>query len=254
MLKELTKRLPFMQLTGKRMKSRENQGPQPEPAPLEEILDPMTEVEDEIEDEDRTVLEEVGELDLEPIPSEDRETQVEPELLIERETDAQVTAEPVGQSAENLQTEQDLKLGLAACREKNYVEALEAFLRAAEQGSVEAQFLCGQMYQRGLAVEASDRQALAWYKRAAKQGFLHAQTSCASLYEEGKGTEMDLKRALYWYEQAAKQGSAEAQLKCGVMYSTGRAETRNPKKARRWLEAAAVNGNAEALRILQERF
>lgn len=144
--------------------------------------------------------------------------------------------------------------GRDAYRAGDYGAALEDFLRAAEQGHMESQFLCGQMYRRGVGVEANDKLALNWYKRAAKQGHLGGQMACGSIYEEGRGTGIDLKRALSWYEQAAKQGCVDAQLKCGYMYYGGRAETRNPRKARRWMESAAENGSEEAKKFLEERF
>lgn len=144
--------------------------------------------------------------------------------------------------------------GRDAYRAGDYAAALEAFLRAAESGHMESQFLCGQMYRRGLGADTNDKLALNWYKRAAKQGHMGGQLACGSIYEEGRGTEIDLKRALSWYEQAAKQGSVDAQLKCGYMYYGGRAETRNPKKARRWMESAAESGSVEAKKFLEERF
>ncbi len=151
-------------------------------------------------------------------------------------------------------SEADFQAGMAACKEKNYGEAMIPLLRAAEAGHKEAQFLCGQLYQRGLTGEADSKQALTWYKRSAKQGYLHAQLACAAMYEAGTGTNVNIKRALYWYEQAAKQGAVDAQLKCGKMYYCGRAETRNPKKARTWLEAAAGQGCGDAQKLLQEFF
>lgn len=148
----------------------------------------------------------------------------------------------------------DYESGILAYREKKPEDALAALSRAAEAGHMEAQFLCGHMYQHGIAAEENARTALSWYKKSAKQGFLRAQMACAAMYEEGSGTEIDLKRALSWYEQAAKQGEVSAQLKCGRMYHSGRAETRNPKKARHWLEIAARNGSEEARQLLEERF
>lgn len=148
----------------------------------------------------------------------------------------------------------DYEAGILAYRDKKPEEALAALIRAAGAGHMEAQFLCGHMYQHGIAAEENCRTALGWYKRSAKQGFLRAQMVCAAMYEEGVGTKIDLKRALAWYEQAAKQGDVSAQLKCGRMYHSGRAETRNPKKARYWLEIAARNGSEEAQRLLLDRF
>lgn len=148
----------------------------------------------------------------------------------------------------------DYEAGILAYRDKKPEEALAALARAAGAGHMEAQFLCGHMYQHGIAVERNSKTALSWYKKSARQGFLRAQMACAAMYEEGQGTEIDLKRALSWYELAAKQGDVSAQLKCGRMYHSGRAETRNPKKARYWLEAAAGNGSEEARQLLADRF
>lgn len=160
--------------------------------------------------------------------------------------EAPAPAQPDGQA--------DFEAGMRACKERDYVRALEPLLRAAEAGHREAQFLCGQLYQRGLTAEADEKRALAWYKRSAKLGFLPAQMACAAMYEGGNGTAINMKRALYWYEQAAKQGSVPAQLKCGRMYYCGRAENRNPKKARSWLETAAGLGNEDAKKLLNEYF
>lgn len=148
----------------------------------------------------------------------------------------------------------DFLAGRRFWEERQVEQALEALLRAGEQGHREAQYLCGRIYQQWVDREDRDRLALTWYRRAAKQGHLDAQLSCAAMYEEGRGTQMNLKRALSWYEQAARQGSVAAQLKCGCMYCQGRAETRSPKKARQWLETAAGNGSQEARQMLQERF
>ena len=160
--------------------------------------------------------------------------------------DAPAAAQPAGQA--------DFEAGMCSFKERDYAGALEALLRAAEAGHREAQFLCGQLYQRGLTAEADEKRALAWYKRSAKLGFLPAQMACAAMFEGGNGTAMNMKRALYWYEQAAKQGSVQAQLKCGRMYYCGRAENRNPKKARSWLETAASLGNEDAKKLLSEYF
>lgn len=234
MLKEITKRLPFIQPSGKREKNTGKPERPSEPDVFHEngSSEPLWDNGD-------------------PFWDNPEEAVAEHKPAPPAETAPEDTAP---QEAESSPGERDLKAGLEACRVKDYPAALDAFLRAAELGCMEAQFLCGQMYQRGIAADASDRLALNWYRRAAKQGFMHAQMACAALFEEGRGTGIDLKRALFWYEQAAKQGAVDAQLKCGVMYSSGRAETKNPKKARRWLEAAAGSGNKEAQRILNERF
>ena len=230
MLKEyVSQKLPFLQMSGKHVKpqgrrERRDISPMTDGGP-----DPVSAGEEALAETPDDVL--------------DAAPETAPE---QPETAAPETAQPQGQA--------DFEAGMLACKERDYAGALEALLRAAETGHREAQFLCGQLYQRGLTAEADEKRALAWYKRSAKLGFLPAQMACAAMYEGGNGTAMNMKRALYWYEQAAKQGSVPAQLKCGRMYYCGRAENRNPKKARAWLETAAGLGSEDAKKLLSEYF
>ena len=120
-------------------------------------------------------------------PEETLETPaVEPEAAQPDVQEPPAADQPAGQA--------DFEAGMQACRERDYAGAMEALLRAAEAGHREAQFLCGQLYQRGLTAEADEKRALAWYKRSAKLGFLPAQMACAAMYEGGNGTAMNMKR------------------------------------------------------------
>ena len=208
MLKEYMSKLPFLQSSQNKARRKEQLAEKNEP-PMEEM---------EAKREEETLWPE-------GVPFESGAQEAET-------PEADQPAEPEEPEQPDL-----FAAGRDAYRAGDYESALAAFRQAAEQGHAEAQFLCGQMYRRGIAAESDDKTALLWYKRAAKQGHMGGQLACALCFEEGRGAEMDLKRALYWYELAAKQGSVDAQLKCGCMYYGGRAETRNPKKARRWLEA-----------------
>jgi len=224
MLKEYMSKLPFLQGSQNKRSRQQSAGPAPKPVEPEEELwpegDPFADAPAPVEE-----------------PAEEPAAGTAGEAL------------PGGDQSEAL-----FAAGRDAYRAGDYPAALESFLQAAELGHAESQFLCGQMYRRGVGVEANDKAALGWYKKAAGQGHVGGQMACGSIYEEGRGTAIDLKRALSWYERAAKQGCVDAQLKCGYMYHGGRAETRNPKKARRWLESAAENGNEEARKFLEERF
>lgn len=228
MLKEYMSKLPFLQGSQNKRSRQQPAGPAPKPVEPEEELwpegDPFADAPAPVE---------------EPVegPAEEPSAGTSGEEL------------PGGDQPETL-----FAAGRDAYRAGDHQTALTDFLQAAELGHAESQFLCGQMYRRGVGVEANDKAALGWYKKAAGQGHVGGQMACGSIYEEGRGTAIDLKRALSWYERAAKQGCVDAQLKCGYMYHGGRAETRNPKKARRWLESAAENGNEEARKFLEERF
>lgn len=63
----------------------------------------------------------------------------------EEEAAAEQMEEPVPQEQPD-----PLAAGADAYRSGDYRAALEIFLRAAEQGHPASQFLCGQMYRRGL--------------------------------------------------------------------------------------------------------
>lgn len=215
--KATAKRLPFFQSAGRHVQPRplqeERPSPEPESRTPEEALDAAL-----------AALEDL----LPPEPPEE----------------AVPAAAPLGQ--------EDFDGGMAAYEAGDYESALALLQAAGTLGHGEAQFFCGEIYRRGVGLDADSRQALLWYKRAAKQGHCRAQLACARLYEEGLS--MNLKQALFWYEQAAKQGDRDAQLRCGCMYFRGRAETRNPKKARYWLEAAAEGGSQEARQLLEAYF
>lgn len=146
-----------------------------------------------------------------PQPEEDLWPEGDP--FAAAEPPAEEPPEAPSDSSGGSRPEELFAAGRDAYRAGDYPAALESFLQAAELGHAESQFLCGQMYRRGVGAEASDKTALSWYKKAAGQGHIGGQMACGSIYEEGRGTAVDLKRALNWYERAAKQGCVDAQLK-----------------------------------------
>jgi hypothetical protein len=81
--------------------------------------------------------------------------------------------------------------------------ALDIWMPAAEQGSAEAQYAVGEIYERGLGVEPDHAAAARWYRLAADQGSRPAQNSLGYLYEEGLGVERSPETALQWYRRAS---------------------------------------------------
>lgn len=74
------------------------------------------------------------------------------------------------------------EMGMRAFRVGQYAEALPLLLRAARQGSAEAQCRVGNIYQLGLGgVDVREREALKWYYRAANQGYGEATNGLASM-------------------------------------------------------------------------
>ena len=81
---------------------------------------------------------------------------------------------------------------------------------AAEQGTAEAQYLLGVMYEKGRGVQQDYAKARKWWGKAAAQGYAEAQCDLGSMYAEGRGVLPDYTMAREWFEKAAAQGDAQA--------------------------------------------
>jgi len=69
---------------------------------------------------------------------------------------------------------------------QDFAEAVKWYLKAAEQGHVEAQFNLGGIYQEGIVVPQDNSQALNWYIKAAQQGHEKAKTNLDMMSREDK--------------------------------------------------------------------
>ena len=93
----------------------------------------------------------------------------------------------------------------------------------AEAGDAEAQLVLGCMYDDGVGVPQSSREAFKWWLKAADQGLAVAQNNVAAMYAAGVGMEgeSDLARAAEWYRKSAEQGYPLAQATLGWMHYSG---------------------------------
>jgi len=130
--------------------------------------------------------------------------------------------------------------------EQNDEEAVRWYRRAAEQDNAEAQFNLGVMYQNGNGVEQNDEEAFRWYRRAAERGSANGQCNLGWMYENGKGVEQNKNTAVKWYRKAAEHGNVDAQFNLGVMYENGYGVEQNPNTAAEWYKKAAEHENAAA--------
>ena len=89
--------------------------------------------------------------------------------------------------------------GHAAARQAR----INLYLKIAEQGDVQAQYLLWEMSAQG---ETKINQPLQWLEKSAQQGYVKAQYTLANLYEQGDEVARDFTKATYWYKQAVKQG------------------------------------------------
>lgn len=68
----------------------------------------------------------------------------------------------------------------------------------------------GYLYESGVGVEQDWGQAVQWYMRSAEQGYARGQYNLAWCYEHGKGVAKDRERAAELYEQAGEQQYKDA--------------------------------------------
>jgi TPR repeat protein len=73
------------------------------------------------------------------------------------------------------------------------------------------------MYDKGLGVPQSDKNAVEWYRKAAEQGYSPAQYHLGFMYEKGRGVQQSDKEAIEWYRKAAGQGYTDAKNKLKVL-------------------------------------
>ena len=85
----------------------------------------------------------------------------------------------------------------------NYATALKIWLPRAQEGDPEAQTYVGEIYEKGLGIQADYDIASQWYRKAAEQGNSRAAINLGYLYEAGLGVEQDLTQAMNWYRAAS---------------------------------------------------
>lgn len=86
--------------------------------------------------------------------------------------------------------------------------SLSVWLQAAKDNDPKAQTYVGEIFEKGMGVEADFAEAARWYGLAAAQGYDRARINLGYLYETGLGVEKDVTRALELYRDAAGLSNA----------------------------------------------
>jgi len=120
----------------------------------------------------------------------------------------------------------------------------------AEQRDAYAQYRMGYRYANGDGVEKNLVESLKWYRKAAENGQVEAQYRLGFIYEQGRGVPVDYVESASWWRKAADQGHAGAQFSLGYCYGRGEGVPRNPSEAVKWFRKSADQGNASAYRFL----
>lgn len=127
------------------------------------------------------------------------------------------------------------------------------YFELANRGNVHAQFHIGKIFER----EGNYYEAINWYLKSAEQGFCQSQEALANAFESGEhGVEQDYSKAMQWHLRAAAQGSLMACINIGRLYEYGHGVEKDYSKAIIWYKKAAKSDYASALmrllRLLHE--
>jgi TPR repeat protein len=127
-------------------------------------------------------------------------------------------------------------------------EALKLLQKAAVRKFMAAQESLGNFAQAGIGTgKPAPVEALDWYMKAAEQGSLDAATNIALMYANGAGIPQDLTQATSWFRKAAEAGDATAQYNLALIYGRGNGVPQDYKESVRWLTAAADQNVTPAL-------
>ncbi len=162
--------------------------------------------------------------------------------------------------ADAANAEAQFQLGSLALTECNLIsgrEAFSLFVKAADQGHVEAMYHVATFpafLSEPFRSPLSDQDAWQWLLRAAEGGCVHAQYGAGASLATGKWAEgtipQDLPAAVAWYRRAAEAGDAEAQFNLASMLAAGEDSDRDLSAAREWLRRAVASGHERAEHLL----
>ena len=134
---------------------------------------------------------------------------------------------------------------------KDVQKGLPWLRKAAEQGSLEGQWVLSTVYQFGRGgIPVDPKESFKWAPKAAERGHMIAQHNAAGDYLHGTGVEENLERARYWYGRAAEQGFAHSEWMMGRIYLEGIGVAPNRDEALKWLAKSLAQGHAPTMLTL----
>ena len=138
-------------------------------------------------------------------------------------------------------------LNTYAMKEMNRLE------RAADKGSVFAQYRLAVMYFSGKGLKNYEKAAF-WFEKAANQDLVWAQSHLGYMYYKGIGVKVNYEKAFYWYSKAAEKEYHLALFGLYYMYSNGRGVLKDTDKSFSLLKKAAEQGYIPSYHLLISLF
>lgn len=142
----------------------------------------------------------------------------------------------------------DVRVGVEAWQNGNYVRAVAEWRPLAEQGDPDAQFNLAQAYKLGRGVTADLKLARSWYQKAARQDHWEAQASLGLvMFQEGEH-----EAGMPWIRMAAENGDPRARYVLATTLFNGEMTAKDWPRAFALMTRAAAQGLPSAATSLGE--
>lgn len=125
---------------------------------------------------------------------------------------------------------------------QNFERAVFWYMRAGENGVINAQYNLAVLTERGLGTEKDIAGAVELYRRVARQGHGPAGNALGTAYLEGKHVAQDAELAAGWFRAAAEAGEARGAMNLARLYERGLDGEPNQAAAAGWYRRAAEMG------------
>jgi len=136
--------------------------------------------------------------------------------------------------------------------EKDLIEAMNWFRKAAEAGDTQAMFNIATAYYDGQGVEKDLIEAMNWFRKAAEAGDTQAMFNVGAAHWKGDGARQSYAEAVDWWQKAAIANHPDAQFNLGLTYYFGQGAEKDLEKALKWISQAAANGQSTAKEFVDE--
>ncbi|AZS49980.1 sel1 repeat family protein [Entomomonas moraniae] len=124
--------------------------------------------------------------------------------------------------------------GVQYAGKQDYQQAMQWYLKAADEGNTDAMYNIGNLYAKGEGVEWSYQQAMQWWLKAADKGHINSMLMIGGYYYAST----EYPEAMQWYLKAANKGSPNAMLRLGCLYKEGLGVKQDKEQAEFWYRKA----------------
>ena len=130
-------------------------------------------------------------------------------------------------------------------------QAVAMLREAADQGHMEAQAHCGDLYELEWGVAKDDGLSFVYNEKAAQQGNAVCQSNLGGFYLHGRGCEINYERAAEWLKRAASTGGMRAQCMLAQLHEYGDGVAKDYLEARRLYTLSSAQGFAPTTDLLK---